>query len=183
MIDISENELFRRLKLIRDIRENFVKKYNIPQDEIKRNYNMLKWLDEAEYIEVQHKGNIQSIRYGKYEKEQTITNYDPIKGALYNRGEVAGYWGDSFTISGNFKKELGYIYVCDEFFNSDFDDDKISKTEQKEFADFIHHVRYHLNSDLEYKKKKLCELETEIENINRRLNELADIYNEIAEGR
>lgn len=130
MVNLSEKEIFRRLQLIRDIRANFIKKYNIKQDEISYRYNQLNRLDETEYIEVK-KDFITSIRYGKYEEEKTITNYDPVKAALLNKGEVQCYWGDSTTVSGNFKKELGYIFVDDELLSIDCNDEKYSIKSKK----------------------------------------------------
>lgn len=176
MEDLSEKELFRRLQLIRNIRVNFIKKYNIKQDEISYRYNQLDRLDEAEYVEVQ-KNNITSIRYGKYEKEKTITDYDPIKAALLNTGETQCYWGNSRTISGNFKKELGYIFIDDDLLSTDCDDEKIFRKEQEEFMEVINSIQYSLNHDLKIKRRKIKELHEEIENITCRLGALADIDN------
>ena len=115
MNSISEKEIFRRLQLVRDTRLAYVKKYGLSDEEIRFRYDLLKRLDEAEYIKVETT-NLRCIRYGKYEHTKVVTNFDPVKDALLNRGEVQGYWGDSTTVSGNFETELGYLYVDDTTF-------------------------------------------------------------------
>lgn len=174
MNGLSEKELFRRLKLIRDTRLKYIKKYDIRKDEISFRYTTLDRLDEAEYVEIK-KDYTSSIRYGKYEKEKTITHYDPIKDAFYNRGEVQAYWGDSETISGNFKKELGYIFVKDEVLSEDCSDKRILEIEKKEFEELIRSIKYSLNSDIHYKEKQLDKLQSEIRGIKTRLKELSEI--------
>lgn len=171
MNGLSEKELFRRLKLIRDTRLKYIKKYNIKEDEITFRYDILDKLDEAEYVEV----GDSNIRYGKYEKEKTITHYNQIKDILYNRGEVQCYWGDTETVSGNFKKELGYIYVKNEILLEDCSDKRILEIEKKEFEELIDFLKYNLNSDIPYKEKQLEKLQSEIRNIKTRLKELNEI--------
>lgn len=174
MTGLSEKELFRRLKLIRDTRLKYIKKYDIKKDEIDFRYTILDRLDEAEYVEIK-KDYTSSIRYGKYEKEKTITHYDPIKDALYNRGETQAYWGDDETISGNFKKELGYVYVLDEILSEDCSDKRILEIEKKAFEELISFIKYGLKSDISYKEKEIDKLQSKISNMKIRVEELNKI--------
>lgn len=174
MNSISEKEIFRRLQLVRDTRLAYVKKYGLSDEEIRFRYDLLKRLDEAEYIKVETT-NLRCIKYGKYEHTKVVTNFDPIKDALLNRGEVQGYWGDSATVSGNFETELGYLYVGDIFLQEDCTDENILEIEKKEFEELIDSIKYSINSSLPYKQKKLEEAQSEIDSMKLRLRVLEDM--------
>lgn len=168
MNSISEKEIFRRLQLVRDTRIAYVEKYNLSDEEVRFRYDLLKHLDETEYIKVEVT-NLMCIRYGKYEHTKAITNFDPVKDALFNRGEVQGYWGDSTTVSGNFETELGYLYVDEVFLQEDCSDETILELEKREFEELIDFNKYHINSSLPYKQKELEKLQSEIDNMKLRL--------------
>ena len=168
MNSISEKEIFRRLQLVRDTRIAYVEKYNLSDEEVRFRYDLLKHLDETEYIKVEVT-NLRCIRYGKYEHTKVITNFDPAKDALLNRGEVQGYWGDSTTVSGNFETELGYLYVDEIFLQEDCSDETILELEKREFEELIDFNKYHINSSLPYKQKELEKLQSEIDNMKLRL--------------
>ena len=174
MNSISEKEIFRRLQLVRDTRLAYVKKYGLSDDEINFKYDLLKRLDEAEYIKVEIT-SLRCVRYGKYERTKVITNFDPVKDALLNRGEVQGYWGDSTTVSGNFETELGYLYVDDIFLQEDCMDENILEIEKKKFEELINSIKYSINSSLPYKQKKLEEAQSEIDGMKLRLRVLEDM--------
>ena len=63
MNSISEKEIFRRLQLVRDTRIAYVEKYNLSDEEVRFRYDLLKHLDETEYIKVEVT-NLRCIRYG-----------------------------------------------------------------------------------------------------------------------
>ena len=174
MNSISEKEIFRRLQLVRDTRIAYVEKYNLSDEEVRFRYDLLKHLDETEYIKVEVT-NLRCIRYGKYEHTKVITNFDPAKDALLNRGEVQGYWGDSTTVSGNFETELGYLYVDDIFLREDCTDENILEIEKKEFEELIDSIKYSINSSLPYKQKMLDEAQSEIDSMKLRLRVLEDV--------
>ena len=81
MNSISEKEIFRRLQLVRDTRLAYVKKYGLSDEEVRFRYDLLKRLDETEYIKVEIT-NLRCVKYGKYEHTKVVTNFDPIKDAL-----------------------------------------------------------------------------------------------------
>ena len=165
MNSISEKEIFRRLQLVRDARLAYVKKHGLSKKELSFQYDLLNNLDEAEYIKVKDR----YVMYGKYEKEKIVTHFDPVKDALYNKGEVQSYWGDSTTVSGNFEIELGYLYVDEVFLQEDCSDETILELEKKKFEKLIDFNKYHINSSLPYKHKELEKLQSEIDNMKSRL--------------
>ena len=69
MNSVSESEMFRRLKLVRDIRVNYVNKYELTTQETKFHYPLLNNLDNAEWIKVIEKDCCSRIKYGKHEEE------------------------------------------------------------------------------------------------------------------
>ena len=174
MNSISEKEIFRRLQLIRDTRLAYIKKYGLSDEEVKFRYYLLKRLDEAEYIKVEIT-NLKCVKNGKYEQTKVVTNFDLVKDALFNKGEVQGYWGDSTTISGNFETELGYLYVDDIFLQEDCTDENILEIEKKKFEELIDSIKYSINSSLPYKQKKLEEAQSEIDSMKLRLRVIEDM--------
>ena len=171
---ISEKEIFRRLKLVRDTRLAYVKKYGLLDEEVKFRYELLNRLDETEYIKVEI-SNPRCIKYGKYEHTKVITNFDSVKDVLLNKGEVQGYYGDITTVSGNFETELGHLYVDDIFLQEDCTDENILEIEKKKFEELINFIKYSINSSLPYKQKRLDEAQAEIDNMKLRLRLLEDI--------
>jgi hypothetical protein len=172
MIEISEAEILRRLKLVRDTRLNYLKKYNIETDDVGISYNLLENLDSAEYLKA---GSDRRIEYGKYTNSKTITHFDPIKDAMYNHGEQQCYWGDSTTISGKFEQRLGYIFVREDFLKEDYTDEEILEDEKIEFEDLISYLKHRYFSDIKYKKQDLENLKQKINKIQSKL----DVINEI----
>lgn len=170
MIKISEAEILRRLKLIRDTRKKFIEKYNLTKDEV-NSYTLLDDLDCTEYIKVKDR----QIEYGRYTNSETVTHFDPIKDAMYNKGELQCYWGDSTTVYGKFEKRLGYIFVSEEILKEDCTDEKILEIEEKEFDHLIHFLKYHYSSSLPYKERRLAEIQEEIDVLKKRISEIDKI--------
>ena len=158
MISTLNEELLRRLKLIRDIRQSYIKKYNLDKDEISFSYSLLENLDDAQYIRIDGS----KIVYGKYVNEKNVSTYDPYLDAKYNQGEVQGYWGESHTVKGQFEKELGYIFVKDKVLEDDCTDEDIRQIEESEIKDCIRFLKYRLNSDIERKNNEKEKIESEI---------------------
>ena len=173
MNEITDQELLRRLKLIRKIRLGYVKKYNLSKEDIYFNYDLLPNLNEAEYCIVE-KDSFTKIIWGKFVHSKTITNYDPSLDAKYNGGEQQGYWGDDTIVHGNFQKELGYIYDSD-LINKDFSDECIYQKEKKKIKDLIEYLVYALNGDAEYNQKKIDEAILENEKLKKKLEKLKKI--------
>ena len=174
MITISEQEMFRRLKLIRDIRLCYVEKYGIQKDELGFGYSLLDRLNEAEYVEVDSEYQ-RRLRYGKYKSEKTVTHWDAAKDALYNRGEVQGYWGDTEIIHGTFKTEIGSIIVAEEVLSADCTDQRIREIERKEFEGFLRTLKYSLNQDISFRVNDLDKLTKRISEMKERLWKLEEI--------
>ncbi len=149
---MEQNELMRRLKLVRDIRLNYINKYNVDKKEILFNYSLLPNLDRAEYVTYDDKNG--RITWNKTVYTKTITHYDPYKDARYNTGEQQVYWGDSEVIHGDFIEELGYIYYK-ELVDENFSDEFIYQKEKKCFDDLISFIVYSLNETIKYTKEKI----------------------------
>ena len=165
MILTLNEELLRRLKLIRDIRQSYIQKYNITKDEISFSYSLLENLDDAQYIKIDGR----KVVYGKYVNEKTVDTYDPYLDAKYNRGEVQAYWGESYTVKGQFEKELGYIFVKDKVLEDNCTDKDIRQIEELEIKECLRFLKYRLNSDIEYKNKEKEKIESEIHKKKQRL--------------
>ena len=165
MILTLNEELLRRLKLIRNIRQSYIQKYNLTKDEISFSYSLLENLDDAQYIKIDGR----KIIYGKYVNEKTVDTYDPYLDMKYNRGEVQSYWGESYTVKGQFEKELGYIFVKDKVLEDDCTDKDIGQIEELEIKECLRFLKYRLNSDIEYKNKEKEKIESEIHKKKQRL--------------
>lgn len=165
MILTLNEELLRRLKLIRDIRQSYIQKYNLTKDEILFFYSLLENLDDAQYIKIDGR----KIIYGKYVNKKTVNTYDPYLDMKYNHGEVQAYWGESYTVKGQFEKELGYIFVKDRILEDDCTDKDIRQIEELEIKDCLESLKYRLNSDIEYKNKEKKKIESEIYKKKQRL--------------
>ena len=165
MISTLNEELLRRLKLIRDIRQSYIQKYNLTKDEISFSYSLLENLDDTQYIRIDGR----KIVYGKYVNEKTVSTYDPYLDAKYNCGEVQGYWGESHTVKGQFEKELGYIFVEDKVLEDNCTDENIKQIEELKIKDCIRFLKYQLNSDIEHMNKKKESIESEIHKKKQRL--------------
>lgn len=164
MISTLNEELLRRLKLIRDIRQSYIQKYNLTEDEISF-YSLLKNLNDTQYIKIDGR----KIVYSKYVNEKTIDTYDPYLDIKYNRGEVQAYWGGSYTIKGQFEKELGYIFVKDKVLEDDCTDEDIRQIEELEIKECLRFLKYSLNSDIKIQEEKIKNIENEIHKKKRRL--------------
>lgn len=164
MISTLNEELLRRLKLIRDIRQSYIQKYNLTEDEISF-YSLLKNLNDTQYIKIDGR----KIVYGKYVNEKTIDTYDPHLDIKYNRGEVQAYWGGSYTIKGQFEKELGYIFIKDKVLEDDCTDEDIRQIEELEIKECLRFLKYGLNSDIKIQEEKIKNIENEIHKKKQRL--------------
>lgn len=165
MISTLNEELLRRLKLIRDIRQSYIQKYNLTKDEISFSYNLLENLDDTQYIKIDGR----RVIYGKYVDKKTVDTYDPYLDVKYNRGEVQAYWGESYTVKGQFEKELGYIFVKDKVLENDCTDEDIKQIEKSEIKECLSFLKYKLNSDIEHKNKEKEKIESEIHKKKQRL--------------
>lgn len=167
-VEITQAEILRRLKLIRDIRIKYIKLYNITKDEIPFNYHLLQFLDEADYVLVKTSTySFYTVEYGKFATEEIVTTYDPVKDILYNQGEQQGYWGDSQIISGNFMRAIGNILVDKYILSKEYTDEQIIATERKVFMDVLKQIAHGLETDIS------CE-EERLERIQNRVNGMID---------
>ena len=164
MISTLNEELLRRLKLIRDIRQSYIQKYNLTKDEISFSYNLLENLDDTQYIRID--GG--KIVYGKYVNEKIVNTYDPYLDAKYNSGEIQAYWGVPYRVQGQFEDELGYIFV--KVLEDDCTDEDIRQLEESEIKKCIKFVKYQLNYDIECKNNEKEKIESEIYKKKQRLN-------------
>lgn len=165
MILTLNKKLLRRLKLIRNIRQSYIQKYNLTKDEISFSYSLLENLDDTQYIKIDGR----KVVYGKYVNEKTVDTYDPYLDMKYNRGEVQAYWGDSYTVKGQFEKELGYIFVKDKVLEDDCTDEDIRQIEELEIKECLGLLKYRLNSDIKIQEEKIKNIENEIHKKKQRL--------------
>lgn len=178
-VEITQAEILRRLKLIRDIRAKYIKLYNITKDEIPFNYHLLQFLDEADYVLVKSSTySFYTIEYGKFATEEIITTYDPIKDILYNQGEQQGYWGDSQIISGDFMRAIGNILVGKYILSKECTDEQIIATEQKEFMDMLKQIAYGLKRDISSEEERLERIQGRVNNMTERLAEIQQYLQE-----
>ena len=155
-IMVEQCELMRRLKLVREIRLNYINKYNISEDEISFNYSLLPDLDKADYVIWDKDG---MITWGKIVHEKTITHWDPYKDVRYNTGEQQSYWGDSEVVHGNFIERCASLYYRD-LLNDNFSDDLIHQKEKENFDSLLRFIIYSLNEKIKGTKSNI-EKETE----------------------
>lgn len=165
MIPTLNEELLRRLKLIRNIRQSYIQKYNLTKNEISFSYSLLENLDDTQYIKIDGR----KVVYGKYVNEKTVDTYDQYSNMKHNRGEVQAYWGGSYTVKGQFEKELGYIFVKDKVLEDGCTDKDIRQIEELEIKECLGFLKYRLNSDIKIQEEKIKNIENEIHKKKQRL--------------
>ena len=168
MRQISDEELLRRLTMIRDIRIGNIKKTGLSDSDCVVGYTVPINLEQAEEFIIEDR----KIVWYKNITEKTITHYDPVVAARLNGGEVQGYWGDSEIVQGNFKKELGYIFVKPTVLNPDCSNSDIVKIEDDNFKVFLSSLIYSYTSDIKYKTKLLLEEQGQLKSKQLKLNNL-----------
>ena len=139
--------------------------YDLTKEDVSFTYILLDNLDEVQYIKI----NGNKISYGKYVSETTVNTYDPYLDMKYNQGETQAYWGESYTVKGQFEKELGYIFVDDIILENNCTDEDIKQIEKQEIEAQLRLIKHQLNFDIKNKKKEIEKLKNEINKKEQRL--------------